>query len=86
MTKPPKRFQKFTKDYPKVSAAYDTLGEAVHAAGPLDAKMRALAVGATPEEIHHAVLLAMPTIGLPPMMAALSWVDDILDEGSVKKK
>ena len=39
---------------------------------------KALAAGATPDEIRHAVLLALPTIGLPSMMAAMSWIDDVL--------
>ena len=44
---------------------------------------KAIKAGATTEEIHHAVLLALPTIGLPSTMAAFSWVDDIL-EGFLK--
>ncbi len=40
---------------------------------------KAITAGLTAEEIRHAVLLALPTIGLPPTMAAMSWVDDILD-------
>ena len=43
---------------------------------------RALEVGCTPEEIRHVVLLAATTVGFPSMMAALSWVDDILGGGS----
>lgn len=34
---------------------------------------RALEAGATAEEIHHALLLGITTIGFPAMMAALSW-------------
>ncbi|MGA7836988.1 MAG: carboxymuconolactone decarboxylase family protein, partial [Ignavibacteriaceae bacterium] len=41
---------------------------------------KALRAGVTKEEMRHAVMLALPTIGLPSMMAALSWVDDILDK------
>lgn len=37
---------------------------------------RALREGCTPEEIRHTVLLSATTIGFPPMMAAMSWVDD----------
>jgi AhpD family alkylhydroperoxidase len=37
---------------------------------------RAAAAGATPDEIHHAILLTTSTIGFPAMSAALSWVDD----------
>ncbi|MAT54014.1 MAG: carboxymuconolactone decarboxylase family protein [Bacteroidetes bacterium] len=40
--KPPKRFQQFTKDYPEIAKAYFEIGEAVHKAGPLDDKTRAL--------------------------------------------
>lgn len=110
MAKLPKRFLKFTKDFPDVTAAYESLGEAVHSAGPLDEKTRALikigisagarlegavhahvrkalAAGVTPAEIRHAVLLSLPTIGLPSMMAALSWVEDTLEaERSTRKK
>lgn len=98
----PKRFVKFTEDYPDVAKAYEALGDAVHAAGPLDEKTRALvklaistgarlegavhshvrkalAAGVTPAELRQVVLLSLPTIGLPSMMAALSWVDDVLE-------
>lgn len=40
---------------------------------------KALTSGLTKDEIRQTVLLALPTIGLPATMAALSWVDDILD-------
>lgn len=39
---------------------------------------RAIEAGCTPKEIRHAVLLAVTTLGFPSMMAAMSWVDDIL--------
>ena len=38
---------------------------------------RALAAGATPEEVQHAVIAATSTIGFPNVMAALSWVTDV---------
>ncbi len=99
----PKRFQKFTEKYPDVAKAYETLGNAVHQAGPLDEKTRALiklaistgarlegavhahtrkalASGVSAEELRQVVMLALPTIGLPSMMAAMSWVDDILED------
>lgn len=41
---------------------------------------KALEKGLTEEEIRHAIILALPTIGLPKMMAALSWAEDILDD------
>lgn len=97
----PKRYLEFQKDWPEVFRTYDALGAAAHAAGPLDARSRALvglavAVGARHEgavhshtrkalaaglsapEIRHAVLLSVTTCGFPNMMAALSWVDDLL--------
>ncbi|WP_397546346.1 carboxymuconolactone decarboxylase family protein [Rhodothermus marinus] len=39
---------------------------------------RALETGLTPEELRHAVLLGVTTIGFPSTMAALSWVEDVL--------
>lgn len=41
---------------------------------------RALATGATPEEIRHALLLLTSTVGFPTAAAALSWADDILKQ------
>lgn len=98
----PKRFKKFTQDYPQVAKAYEELGDAVHSAGPLDEKTRALIklaistgarlegavhsharkalkAGCTPEEMRQVALLSLPTIGLPSMMAALSWIDEIIE-------
>ncbi|MFN3476142.1 MAG: carboxymuconolactone decarboxylase family protein [Candidatus Methylomirabilales bacterium] len=46
----------------------------------------ALAAGATPEEIRHVVLLAIPTVGFPSMMASMTWVDDILQKRAAPKK
>lgn len=43
---------------------------------------KAIAAGATKEEIRHAVLLSTTTIGFPNMMAALSWLDDLLEDES----
>lgn len=41
---------------------------------------RAKEAGASNEEIRHAVISLTNTIGFPNMMAALSWVDDILEK------
>lgn len=41
---------------------------------------RALAAGASGEEIEHAILMLVSVIGFPRTAAALSWVYDILDE------
>ena len=40
---------------------------------------KALEAGASALEIRHAVLLGIPTIGLPTTVAAFTWVGDILD-------
>ena len=39
---------------------------------------KALEAGLKPAEIRHAVLLSVTTMGFPNMMAAMSWVDDVL--------
>ena len=39
---------------------------------------KALKAGATAEEIYHAVLLALTTTGFPNMIAALTWVEEVL--------
>lgn len=41
---------------------------------------RAKKAGATPEEIYHALLLLISTVGFPQAMAALSWSRDILED------
>ncbi len=102
MSQIPKRYLKFKEDYSDVATAYESMGNAVHNAGPLDEKTRALIklaistgarlegavhshvrkavnAGASKEEMRQVALLALPTIGFPSMMAALSWIDDILD-------
>jgi 4-carboxymuconolactone decarboxylase len=40
---------------------------------------KALAEGAAPEEIHHVVALAITTAGFPAAIAALQWVDQVLE-------
>ncbi len=102
MSQIPKRYLKFKKDYSDVATAYESMGDAVHKAGPLDEKTRALIklavstgarlegavhshvrkavkAGASKEEMRQVALLALPTIGFPSMMAALSWIDDIVE-------
>lgn len=41
---------------------------------------RALEAGISAEEIRHAILLSVTTLGFPSMMALLSWVDDVLSD------
>ncbi|HMK54108.1 MAG TPA: carboxymuconolactone decarboxylase family protein [Methanobacteriaceae archaeon] len=41
---------------------------------------RALELGASPDEIYHSVLLLTSVIGFPNVAAAVSWVDDIVQD------
>jgi len=41
---------------------------------------RAAEAGASADEIRHAILVLLPTIGYPAMAAAMSWVDEVLDK------
>ena len=43
---------------------------------------RALEAGATAEEIQHAILLGITTIGFPAMMAAFSWAELAIEDHS----
>jgi 4-carboxymuconolactone decarboxylase len=50
--------------------------------GGVHAQVRkALDAGVTANELRHVALLAIPTIGFPPAMAAMSWIDDLTPEG-----
>ena len=40
---------------------------------------RALKAGAAPEEIYHAIILLISTIGFPATAAALSWAREIIE-------
>lgn len=42
----------------------------------------AVAGGCTREDLAHVVRLAITTIGWPSASAAMSWVDDLFEEGS----
>ena len=42
---------------------------------------KALASGATPEEITHVVLLSLTTTGFPNMIASMDWVNEVLEKG-----
>jgi len=99
---PPAPYRDFVRRHPEVGAAYESLGRAVRAAGPLSAREIALvklavSVGARMEGSTHAharkarasgiedaaleqvALLACPTIGFPNMMAALTWIRDVVE-------
>ncbi len=41
---------------------------------------RALAAGATPNEIYHAIVLLTSTIGFPTVAAALSWAKELIEK------
>lgn len=55
-----------------IAAAAQSEG-AVHSA-----VRNARAAGVSPQEIRHAILLTLTTIGFPRAMAALSWAEDTL--------
>jgi AhpD family alkylhydroperoxidase len=42
---------------------------------------RALDAGATAEEVRHALVSLVSTIGFPSVVAAVSWADDVLEGG-----
>jgi 4-carboxymuconolactone decarboxylase len=39
---------------------------------------RARGAGVTPDEIYHAIVALISTIGSPTMVAAVTWADDML--------
>lgn len=41
---------------------------------------KALDIGLKPDEIRHAIMLSLTSIGFPRMMSALTWAEDILAE------
>ena len=41
---------------------------------------KALAAGATPEEVQHVVLLSLTTRSFPAAIAAWGWVQEVLDQ------
>lgn len=45
---------------------------------------RAIEAGATPDEVRHAIRLALTTVGFPSMMAALGWANDVIDGAAGK--
>ncbi|MDM8522436.1 carboxymuconolactone decarboxylase family protein [Desulfococcaceae bacterium HSG8] len=47
---------------------------------------KALTSGASSEEISHVVLLSLTTAGFPNMMAAMSWVNEVLNEEESSEK
>ena len=41
---------------------------------------RALEAGASVEEVRHSLMLLTSTIGFPTVVAALSWIEDVLGQ------
>ncbi len=55
------------------------IAAAAQTEGGLHSAVRtARAAGVSAEEIRHAILLTLTTIGFPRAMAALSWAEDVL--------
>jgi alkylhydroperoxidase/carboxymuconolactone decarboxylase family protein YurZ len=57
------------------------LGIAVGSVSPGAVKSharKALEKGASREELYHALLLALTTVGFPAMIAAMGWVEEVL--------
>lgn len=48
--------------------------------GVMSHTRKALASGANPDEIHHAILLSLTTVGFPAMIAAMGWADAVLEK------
>ena len=48
--------------------------------GVMSHTRKALAAGASPDEIMHTVLLGLTTSGFPNIIAAMGWVDAVLKE------
>lgn len=44
---------------------------------------RAIAAGASKEEIEHALLVLISTIGFPKVAAALAWIQEITDSETI---
>lgn len=100
----PEAAQRTADDFPEIWAAYQALGKATEAAGPLDAKTIRLvklgiAIGASfdsaarshirrglredgvsAEEMRHAALLAITTVGWSRGVAALDWIKKVEGE------
>jgi alkylhydroperoxidase/carboxymuconolactone decarboxylase family protein YurZ len=57
------------------------LGLAVGAASPGAVRSnarKAMAAGATPEEIRHVAILAVTTCGFPAAIASIGWINEVL--------
>jgi alkylhydroperoxidase/carboxymuconolactone decarboxylase family protein YurZ len=88
----PKIYEKFSSKFPDVFKDFQQLGKSCRDSGPLEKKYqdlanlgiaiganKALESGAGKEEIAHVVLLSLTTIGFPNMIAAMGWVDEVIE-------
>lgn len=41
---------------------------------------RGIEEGLSPDELRHVAALAIPTLGFPAAVAALTWIDDVLEK------
>lgn len=41
---------------------------------------RALTEGVSADELRHVTILAIPTLGLPAAVKAMTWIDDVLEK------
>mgnify|MGYP001595553420 CR=1 FL=1 len=103
MSKPPTFYTEFRDRHPDIVKAYEALGDACRAAGPLDERQaelvklglaagaglegaihsharRALAAGATPDELRHVGMLAITTLGFPGAMAIRAEIESVLEK------
>lgn len=97
----PKTFKSFTDRFPSLGQAHHQAAAAIDAAGPLDAKTRALVkigicagaglesalksqvrrgleAGLSSDEIEHALVLGMNSVGFPKTVAAWQWARKVL--------
>ena len=42
---------------------------------------QALHDGITPDELRHAVLMGLTTVGFPQMIAAMKWIEEVIEKG-----
>jgi alkylhydroperoxidase/carboxymuconolactone decarboxylase family protein YurZ len=42
---------------------------------------RALQEGITQDELRHAILMGLTTVGFPQMIAAQKWVEEVIEKG-----
>ncbi|MCH8154541.1 MAG: hypothetical protein IH786_04640 [Proteobacteria bacterium] len=41
---------------------------------------RGIYQGLSPDELRHVAFLAIPTVGFPKAIAALTWIEDIVEK------